>query len=691
MRLRRTSAPTLASLAALLLLSLVACGDAPPPPAQAPAPPPATSTVPARATASADVTRTYDQILADHVAGKSVIVRHADGSADEDFEINDRGRGAKTHAHIEIGAGGMPSRFELSGKDYFKRDVRELATCDASHCKWDSTDEHGESASGFYVPLNPTLLIDGPLLAAALKDGGAKLLPGGTMRARKAIDLTVSHAGQTKHVTAYELSGAGFFPGYEWFEDDGSPFGVADDWGSVVPEGWAEVLPQLLDAQRPLAAEWRARVAREVTHQPEALVIQHARLFDPATKKVTPDATIVIEGGKVKAAGAHVTAPMDAEVISAQGRTVIPGLWDMHVHVGDTDGLMNLAHGVTTARDLGSDMDSAMKRRTRWEGATDPGPHLLLAGFVDGRGPFEAPTKVFADTPEEAVAVVDKYAANGYLQLKIYSSVKPELVPVLIKEAHAKGMRVSGHVPAHMLAEDAVNAGYDEIQHVNFVMLDWLSTRDDDTRTPLRFMRIAEKGADLDLDGPQTKPFLDLLAKKHIVIDPTVNVFESMFTTRPDHPDGALTPILSRLPPQVQRAAVTGALPVPDGMDGKYRAAFDKCLSVVKHLWDRKITIVGGTDSLAGISLHRELELYAQAGIPNADVLSIATLGAARVMKRDKTSGSIAPGKDADLVILDGDPVAKIGDVRNVVTVIKGGNVIDAVALQKALSIAPRQ
>jgi imidazolonepropionase-like amidohydrolase len=164
-----------------------------------------------------------------------------------------------------------------------------------------------------------------------------------------------------------------------------------------------------------------------------------------------------------------------------------------------------------------------------------------------------------------------------------------------------------------------------------------------------------------------------------------------MFTTRPDHPDGVLAPLLTRLPPQVQRRAVAGGLPVPEGMDGKFRDSFTKCGSLVKRLWDRKIPIVAGTDSWPGIALQRELELYSGAGIPNADVLAIATLGAARVMKLDKTTGSIAPGKDADLIIVDGDPLAKMSDIRNVVTVVKGGMVIDAVAAQGALSIAPRQ
>ncbi len=173
----------------------------------------------------ADVTVRYDILFGDNVAGKSVVVRHADGSYDEDYEFNDRGRGPKIHTHGEIGPDGLPTRLELSGKDYFKRDVRELATCDTARCKWDSNDEHGEGPRAFYSPNNPTSGIDGPLLAAALRSGGAvSLLPAGVLRARKAIDATVAHAGQTKHLSVYELSGVGFTPTFEWFEDDGTSF-----------------------------------------------------------------------------------------------------------------------------------------------------------------------------------------------------------------------------------------------------------------------------------------------------------------------------------------------------------------------------------------------------------------------------------------------------------------------------------
>jgi hypothetical protein len=323
------------------------------------------------------VTRRYDILSADRVLGKAVVVRHADLSYDEDYEFDDRGRGPKTHTHLELGADGIPSRLELSGKDYLKRDVRELATCIGEQCKWDSNDEHGEGGHAFYLPINATTLMDGPLLSAALRsNAGVRLLPGGVLRARKVGDAAVTHAGETKHVNAYELSGAGLFPYFEWFEDDGTPFARVDDSQARVREGWSEIVPRLLAIQHPLGDAWRERVMRDVSHRPASLAILHARLFDPATKKVTEDATILIEGGRVKAVGARLPAPADAEVISAQGRTVLPGLWDMHVHADDDEGILHLAAGVTTVRDLGNDIDSSLRRRARWDAGTEAGPHL---------------------------------------------------------------------------------------------------------------------------------------------------------------------------------------------------------------------------------------------------------------------------------------------------------------------------
>jgi hypothetical protein len=640
-----------------------------------------------------DVTTRFELLDMGHVSGHPTFTRHGDGSYDEDYEFSDRGRGPKLHVRSDFGADGLPSRVEVTGTDYLHRDARESATCDAASCTWTTTIDHGEAPRAFYTTINGGIHLDEALLrvARANADGNVALLPGGRVRAERVAETTVAKDGQPVHLVAWQWTGVGLTPSIEWFDDGGLLFANVSDWVSTVREGWTSAVPALLAVQKPLLRAWRESIVKKVAHAPRGgLAIVHARLFDPVKRTARGDMTILIDGDHVKDVRPKLAAPAGYEVIDAQGKTVLPGLWDMHVHVGDDDGILDLAEGVTTVRDLGNDVDSSVARRERWDGATDIGPHLILAGLVDSPGPYQGPTKVLVDNEADARAAVDSFAAKGYVQIKIYSSMKPELVPAIVKEAHAKGLRVSGHVPAHMIAEDAVNDGFDELQHINFLVLDLVGDRTTETQTPLRLTLPAEKAADIDLDAPSTKKLLDLLVAKHTVVDPTLNAFEDDWTIRADHPSQSVAPLLSRLPPTVQRGARAGGIAVPDGMDAKFHESFKRCEQLVKRLWERKVPIVAGTDGFQGLALHRELELYAEAGIPNADVLAIATLGAARVMKRDKTTGSIAPGKDADLVIVDGDPLANMRDIRNVVTVVKGGVVVDAVAAQAALSIAPR-
>jgi imidazolonepropionase-like amidohydrolase len=312
---------------------------------------------------------------------------------------------------------------------------------------------------------------------------------------------------------------------------------------------------------------------------------------------------------------------------------------------------------------------------------------VVAAGFIDGPGPYAGPTKALADTVEGGIAWIDRYAKLGYPQIKLYSSLKPELVAPLAAEAHHRGMRVSGHIPAFMTAEQAVRDGYDEIQHVNMLFLNFWADTVKDTRTPLRFTAVAEKAADLDLGSERVKAFVRLLKERGTVVDPTVSIFESMFTDRAGAIGPGYAAVADRLPVDVRRSLLGGGLPVPDGMDQRYRDSFRATLRMVKLLHDSGVPIVAGTDALAGFALHRELELYVEAGIPAAEVLRIATIGAARVMKRDAELGSVTVGKKADLVLVSGDPTRRISDVRNTALVVKDGAVYDLAVVRKALGI----
>src|SRR6202035_4368028 len=279
-----------------------------------------------------------------------------------------------------------------------------------------------------------------------------------------------------------------------------------------------------------------AALAARLTHRPEkGLAITGAKLFDAETGESRPGTRVVVAGNRIAAVArdGEVAIPAGAEVIDARGKALLPGLWDMHTHLSAGDGILNIAAGVTTLRDLANDIDLLLVLRKRWSDGSAIGPRVIMAGFLDGPGPYAGPTKVLVDNVAEINAAVDRYASLGYEQIKIYSSIKPELVPAIVARAKGHGLRVSGHIPAFMTAEQAVRDGYDEIQHVNFLFLNFLFDTVKDTRTPARFTEVGKHAAELDLGSEKVQAFLRLLKERHVAVDVTVNAFEGMFT---DHP-----------------------------------------------------------------------------------------------------------------------------------------------------------
>jgi imidazolonepropionase-like amidohydrolase len=268
--------------------------------------------------------------------------------------------------------------------------------------------------------------------------------------------------------------------------------------------------------------------------------------------------------------------------------------------------------------------------------------------------------------------------------------VRPELVPVLVDEARKRGLRVGGHIPAGMTAEQAVRAGYNEIQHMNMLFLNFMSDLAPDTRTPARLTVPAEHAGELDFDDPKTKDFVALLAGRHITVDPTLQVFEGLFLDRAGEVARAYRAIADRLPPTVRRNVRDGGLPVTDpAQRARHEASFRAMLRMLRVLHDAGVSVVAGTDEPGGLALVRELELYVEAGIPPAEVLQMATLGAARANGLGESLGSIAPGKLADFILVDGDPSADPAALRNLRLVVKNGVPMDPGALWREVGIAP--
>jgi len=639
--------------------------------------------------------RRYTVLLAGNRAGVETVEEKAKGERQIHFEFNDRGRGPGIDERISLDSRGWPSAIELRGHDYYKGAVEERLSRQDGRSIWQSDVENGEApeGSGFYLAFNGAPE-EASLLAAALlraPDRTLPLLPAGRASIEPAGEVTVRRDGVERRVSQYAVTGLDFSPTRVWLDADGTYFASVSPWTTVVREGWEDAVASLSAAQDAAGARRGTELVSRLAHRFPSIAFTHVALFDSTRAALVPATTVVVAEGRIRAVGpdGKVPIPSDAERIDAAGKTLLPGLWDMHVHLSSGDGPLQIANGITTVRDMGNDPDALLAWKKQFDEGTAVGPRVELAGLVDGSGPYSGPIKRKVDDEVSARAAVDDYARRGYAQIKIYSSIKPELMPFIARLAHERGLRVSGHVPAFMTAEQFVRGGADEIQHANFLFLNFLFDTVKDTRTPARFTAVAEHAAEIDPSQERVKAFLSILAGHRTVIDPTLIAFETMFVGKKGEISPAYAAIADRMPAQIRRGFLSGSLPIPAGKEGLYRDSYRSMLRMVKAAFDRGIPVVAGTDDLAGFTLARELELYVEAGIPAPEVLRIATLGAARVMKKDGERGSIEPGKMADLLLVDGDPAKAIGAVRRAEVVVKDGVLYRPAEIDAAIGVKP--
>lgn len=686
----------LATAVIVIATSLGACGNIPPTPSAPPhpSPPPAAAPDPP---AAVQLLR-YAFVTSGRPSGSAELNIAADGTRTSRFTFNDRGRGPDIKTTVVTDARGWPVMVRSTGHDYLKAKVDEEITVSDGTIRWRSTGEQGSApaGAGFLVPTSGPFDTTAMLARALWRSPNKRvaLLPAGEAWIDDDSTLEVEVGGARRTIRRVAMAGVSFHPELLWLDQDGEFFASVSRWSSLIAAGAEPLIGTLIESDERWREGRAGKLAAQLAQRPPAagLAITHARLFDSARRVMRKDVTVVIQADRITAVGDAATKiPAGAQIIDARGRTLIPGLWDMHVHLGDGDGLLHLAMGVTTVRDLGNEAVSLAARVARFDAGTELGPRVLRGGLIDGPGELASPTGALVATAEEARTQVAKFAELGYQQIKLYSSLDPALVPIIAKETHARGMRLSGHIPNGMIAAQAVQAGFDEIQHANMLFLNFLLQPGDDTRGPLRFTRVAEQGAALDLSSPAVRGFLDLLVKNKTVLDPTLMTFEGMFNSEPADRDPGMAPYFGRLPAQVERSSRGGGLAAPGDKRAIYRASHAAMGKLVKLAWQRGIRIVAGTDATAGLSLPRELELYVAAGIPAKDVLAIATLGAARVMGQDRQSGSIEVGKRADLVLLDGDPLTDIGSVRNADLVVSRGVLFDPSQLFPAVGMRARR
>jgi imidazolonepropionase-like amidohydrolase len=402
------------------------------------------------------------------------------------------------------------------------------------------------------------------------------------------------------------------------------------------------------------------------------IAIEGGTVVDVVAEKTLPDAVVLIENGIIKKIGkkGEVSIPAGAKIIDAKGKTLLPGLWDMHAHFEQAEwGPAYLAAGVTTVRDCGNEFSFINAIKDAIDQGKGVGPEILKAGIIDGKGPY-ALGVIQADTKEEAIKAVDRYKDNGYVQIKIYSSVKPAIVKAICDEAHKQGLTVTGHIPNGMTLQQGVDSGMNMVNHVQYVY---------------SIMK-RNKDRSVDFNDSTSIAAIKFIKDHNVVIDPTVGVFEMSFRSVKDDIT-KMEPAFYTLPLPLQ------ALLKNTGQDStgakKFKPLYESLGIIVEKLHDAGVTIVAGTDQgFPGFSVARELELYVQAGLTPADAIQTATITPAKVMNVDKNTGSIDEGKNADIIIINGDPLKNIRDIRNVTTVIKGGHIYEPGQLHKMVGFS---
>lgn len=498
-------------------------------------------------------------------------------------------------------------------------------------------------------------------------------LPTGTVKITADGKDTLHTDGKAIVLERFALSGLIWGNELVWTDTQGNLFclitnDAEGDKLEIMLEPFENLLPEMLSR----GALYGLRLFNNASVMKPAqagnkLAITGGTVLDVKTGKTASNQVLLINNGMISQAGpaGSISIPAGYRIIHAEGKTILPGLWDMHAHFEQAEwGPAYLAAGVTTVRDCGNEFVyiNAIKKAIDEQGGI--GPHIIKAGIIDGPGAMGLGI-VRATTDEEAIRAVRLYKDNGFEQIKIYSSVKPHTVKVISDEAHRLGLTVTGHIPMGMNILQGIDSGMDQVNHLQYVYS----------------VMKRNKDRSVDLADSMSIRAFDKIRASNMVIDPTMGVFEMIFRNVKE-PITQLEPAFYSLPQPLQ-VLFKNSGSDPETAE-KLKPMFAAYFQLIKALHDKGITIVAGTDmGFPGYSLARELELYVQAGLTPAEAIQTATIIPARVMKKDDQYGSLEAGKKADLIIVDGDPLKNIREIRKVQWVVKEGTVYDPALLHR--------
>ena len=630
----------------------------------------------------------YDVIFRESKAGVYKKWQQGSGSYGYYYTYTDRGRGPVLSEQITLDNNGFIKSQSISGVNYLKDSVYEHFEVNGNLAQW--TNSAGKDQVEFLsdalyfrydgTPASYEILAQGLM---NVENKSVELYPKGsvTLMQKNPIILGDSITTQLLMIKGLDMN-----PVYLWLTEQ-ALIGKITGNLHIIRTDFQGYRKEMKVIQDSLENQYLFQLATDLSQEIDDLIIKNVNIFTAeATLKRNQD--VWVRKDKIKAIAPSIQSSVygkDARIIDGTGKTLMPGMFDMHTHNTKFRGALHLAGGVTSVRDLANNKQvKALSHQ--FNSNQIIGPRIVtFCGIIDGPGPFANQRNV-VENLDEGLAEIQAYKDLGYQQIKLYSSIKPAWVKPMADKAHQLGMRVSGHIPAYMTASQAIDAGYNEIQHMNMLFLNFMSDTID-TRTPLRFTMVANHGAKLDLSSPEYLTFVKQLKAHQILIDPTLSIFENMFVATKGMPSPTYEMIVDRLPLINQRSYYKGGLPKPLDGSNRYMVAHERMLDVVYDLYQKGVDIVPGTDGLPGFLYHRELELFVKSGIPIKEVLKMATIKSAVITGVADAYGSIEVGKQADLILISGNPLERISDIRKVLWTTQGGYLYEAEALYASMGI----
>lgn len=504
------------------------------------------------------------------------------------------------------------------------------------------------------------------------------LLPAGSVRISKDGHDTLSFMDKPLLLERYVIGGLIWGNELVWIDRQGRLVclitnDAEGDKLEMMLEPYESLLPELISKAATYGMQlFSASSGLPAQRQDRILAIVGADLPDLTGKPTLKNSTVLVRNGRIERIGrtTDIKIPANATVIHGEGKCLLPGLWDMHAHFEQAEwGPAYLAAGVTTVRDCGNEFDYINAIQEAIDGGKGIGPHILKAGIIDGPGPNGIGI-IRAATKEEAIKAVQRYKDNGFTQIKIYSAMQPDIVKAVCVEAHRLGLSVTGHIPEGMNLLQGVDSGMDMVNHIPYVYS----------------VMKHKKDLSIDLEDSTNQQVLHFIKTHNVVIDPTLGVYEMMLRSVKDDIT-MLEPAFYTLPVPLQE--IFRNMGMLAAQAEKYKPWMQSMKVIVKALHDEGVNIVAGTDmGFPGYSIDRELELYVDCGLSPLEAIQTATIIPARVMHRDKQNGSIEAGKQADLILIDGDPLQHISDLRKVTMVIKDGRIYYPSALHKMVGFS---